>query len=56
MTHSPMALPSGRCRQWRVEHAADVLNKFAVGIDGRTAYERIKGKSTMARWLSSGEE
>ena len=29
---------------WLVEHAADVLNKFAVGIDGRTTYERIKGK------------
>ena len=41
---------------WLVEHAADVLNKFAVGIDGRTAYERMKEKSTMVRLLSSGEE
>ena len=41
---------------WLVAHAADILNKFSVGIDGRTAYERIKGKSTMMRWLSSGEE
>ena len=29
---------------WLVEHAADVLNKFAVGIDGRTTYERMKEK------------
>ena len=29
---------------WLVEHAADLLNKFAVGPDGRTAFERLKGK------------
>ena len=29
---------------WLVEHAADVLTKCAVGADGRTPYERIKGK------------
>ena len=47
MTHHVIA--------WLVEHAADVLNKFAVGIDE----PRMKGskeKSTMVRWLSSGEE
>ena len=26
---------------WLVEHAADLLNKFAVGPDGRNAFERI---------------
>ena len=26
---------------WLVEHAADILNKFVVGADGRTAYEGI---------------
>ena len=30
---------------WLVEHAAETLNKFHVGSDGRTAYERMKGKS-----------
>ena len=29
---------------WLVEHAADILNKCAVGRDGRTPYERIKKK------------
>ena len=29
---------------WLVEHAADVLVKCAVGRDGRTPYERTKGK------------
>ena len=29
---------------WLAEYAADILNKFAPGIDGKTAYERIKGK------------
>ena len=29
---------------WLVEHGADLLNKYQVGKDGRTAFERIKGK------------
>lgn len=29
---------------WVVEHAADVLSKYAVGTDGRAAYEMMKGK------------
>ena len=29
---------------WLVEHCADLLNKYSVGKDGRTAYERIKSK------------
>ena len=30
---------------WLVEHGADMLNKYLVGRDGRTTYERIKGKA-----------
>jgi hypothetical protein len=30
--------------EWLVEFAADVINKFVIGSDGRTAYERVKGK------------
>ena len=30
---------------WLVLHAADVLNKFLVGADGQTAYERVKGRA-----------
>ena len=29
---------------WLVEHAADILNKFVVGADGRTAFQRLKGR------------
>ena len=29
---------------WIVEWSAHVLNRFEVGKDGRTAYERCKGK------------
>ena len=29
---------------WMVMHAADVLNKCQVQSDGRTAYEKIKGR------------
>ena len=30
---------------WLVEHIADVLNRFAVGADGKTAVQRLKGKA-----------
>ena len=30
---------------WLVIHSADVLNKYLVGSDGPTAYERIKGRA-----------
>ena len=39
---------------WLVEHAANILNAFAVGIDGRTAYGKFKGKKVP--WSVSGEE
>ena len=29
---------------WIVEHAPDCLNKFVIGDDGLSAYERLKGK------------
>ena len=29
---------------WVVEHAADLLNKYHVASDGKTAYERLKGR------------
>ena len=30
--------------EWLVEYAADVINKFVIGSDGMTAWERVKGK------------
>ena len=32
------------CFPWMVEHAADLLDKFVVGKDGRTEYERTKSR------------
>ncbi len=29
---------------WVVEHAVDLLNKILIGVDGRTADQRRKGK------------
>ena len=28
-----------------VENVADIINKFKIGHDGRTAYKRLKGKT-----------
>ena len=41
---------------WMVEHAADLLNKFAVGEDGRTAYERVKGKKYRGEMIEFGRK
>ena len=40
---------------WLMRHAAFIHNKFAVGSDGRTPYERIKGKSFKKELLEFGE-
>ena len=32
------------CFAWLVLHAADVYNKYQVGADGLTAYERLRGR------------
>ena len=39
---------------WLVIHSADVLNKFLVGSDGLTAYERIKGRAFSGVMLEFG--
>ena len=31
---------------WLVEHIADVLNKYWIGTDGKTPYQRMKGKTS----------
>ena len=35
---------------WIVEHAAVIINKGQVGADGKTAYERLKGKPAHLCW------
>lgn len=40
---------------WMVEHAAAVLSKYEVGADGRTAYERMKGRPCSHEMAEFGE-
>jgi len=40
---------------WLVEHASDIYNKFHVGGDGKTSYERWKGKPWCKDTLEFGE-
>ena len=40
---------------WLVEYAALALNRFEVGKDGRTAYERCKGKKAKTMGIEFGE-
>ena len=35
--------PGGVIFSWLIPFCSDILNKFRVGADGRTAYERIVG-------------
>ena len=45
-TKLKMAVGIGHpCIAWLVENVADIINKFKIGHDGRTAYERLKGKT-----------
>ena len=41
---------------WLVEHGVDILNKFLVGADGRTAYERGRGKSYKGEMYQFGRK
>ena len=41
---------------WLIEHAADVLSKFQVGEDGKTGYERLKGKKYDKELAEFGEK
>ena len=41
---------------WLVEHAADLLNKYQLGEDGRTAYHRLRGKCWQHELVEFGEK
>jgi hypothetical protein len=43
------------CVAWLIEHAADVVTKYLLGSDGRTAYERLFGKKIHEEALEFGE-
>ena len=40
---------------WIIEHAADVLSKYQIGDDGKTGYERLKGKKYDKELAEFGE-
>ena len=40
---------------WVAEYASYLLNRFEVGKDGKTAYERCKGKKAKVLGLEFGE-
>lgn len=37
---------------WLVEHSADVLNRYQVGIDGKTLYQRLKDVDSLETCLN----
>ena len=41
---------------WAVEYASFLLNRFEVGHDGKTAYERLKGKRATTLAIEFGEK
>ena len=41
---------------WLVEHSADLISKYQVGDDGKTAYERWKGKKFTLEEVEFGEK
>jgi hypothetical protein len=40
---------------WIVEYAGHLLNRFEIGQDGKSAYERCKGKSARTLGIEFGE-
>ena len=40
---------------WMVMHAAGILNIFRRGMDGRTAYQRVKGRQVQKDTVEFGE-
>ena len=41
---------------WLVEHSAELLSRYLVGEDGRTGYERLKGKKYQGETVEFGEK
>mgnify|MGYP000450192630 CR=1 FL=1 len=47
--------PSGHpVLTWLVEHVTDILSKYAVGVDGKTSYERLFGRPVRGRDGATG--
>ena len=53
-TGKPMN-PKCHAMTWLIEHVGQVISRCKVGTDGKTPYERVKGKSASALMLAWGE-
>ena len=42
--------------EWLIPHAADVINRYLVGDDGRTAHYRVHAKNFGAKTCELGEQ
>ncbi len=42
--------------KWLIEYAATVISRYRVGSDGRTAYERVRGKQCTKTVTTFGEK
>lgn len=40
---------------WMLEHAGELIPSFQIGPDGRTAYERARGKPVRCSFVECGE-
>ena len=43
------------CVPWLIRHAAETIDRFAVGSDGKTNYQRRKGKKFGGSVMEFGE-
>ena len=43
------------CAPWLVKHAVPLINRNHVGVDGKTAYRRFKGRNVKAKVAEFGE-
>ena len=49
-------IPTGHAiMPWIIEYAAFLINRFEVGRDGKTAYERCKRKTAKTLGIEFGE-
>ena len=46
--------PEHNIFSWILRHATDLLNKYAVGVDGKTAWQRLRGTPYRGEMLSFG--
>jgi len=54
--YGPMEIdPTHNISPWMVEYAAQLLSRYKVGEDGKTPYERIKGKKFKTPLVTFGE-